>query len=54
MQVFAFTARSVLQSMPSIRARSAAMCAVSALRPYGVSEIHVVRRPRWTPLWRLR
>ncbi len=42
------------QSMPSINARSAVTWARSALRPRGVSEIHVVRRPRRTPLWRLR
>ena len=33
--------------------RSAATCALSAVRPRGVSEIQVVRRPRWMPLRRL-
>jgi hypothetical protein len=42
------------QSMPSMSARNAATCAPSAVRPGAVSEIQVVRRPRWTPLRRRR
>ena len=37
---------------PSINACSASMCVPSAVRPSGVSEIQVVRRPRCTPLRR--
>ncbi len=40
-------------STPSISSRSAATCALSALRPRAVSAIQVVRRPSWTPLCRL-
>ena len=36
----------------AISARSAATCALSAVRPRAVSATHVVRRPRWTPLRR--
>ena len=32
--------------IPLISARSAATCALSAARPRGASEIHVLRRPR--------